>query len=226
MDGLHDRVVELIAGGRVTVNTGTYVNDMTTLNSADDVLTLLVHLGYLTYDARTREAFVPNREVMGEFANSVSQGGSWREVSRSIADSEALLDALVAGDADAVAQGVEHAHEDAASIIDYNGEASLAATLRLAFFSAIRRWRLVREAPAGKGFADLVLVPLASAPAGTPGVVIELKYGATTDEALAQIRERGYGRALEGLAAAGNVVLCGIAYDPKAKTHTARIERA
>ena len=224
MDGLHDRVVELIAGGRVTVNTGTYVNDMTTLNSADDVLTLLVHLGYLTYDARTREAFVPNREVMGEFANSVRNGG-WDEVARSIRASEALLDALVAGDADAVAQGVQQAHEDCASIIAYNDENALAATLRLAFFSAIRRWRLVREAPAGKGYADLVLIPLASRP-GNPDIVIELKVGDTPRAALAQIRERGYNRALDGLAAVGNVVLCGIAYDPKTKRHACAVERA
>ena len=227
MDGLHDKVVRLVAGGRVEVNTGTYGNDMTSLASADDVLTLLVHLGYLTYDDATREAFVPNREVMGEFANSVEAGREgWGEVARSIRESEALLRALVAGDADAVAAGVERAHEDAASVIAYNGEASLAATLRLAFFSAIRRWRLVREMPAGRGYADLVLVPLASSPAGTPGVVIELKYGATAEEALAQVRERGYGRALEGLAAEGNVVLCGIAYDPATKCHSCVIERA
>ena len=224
MDGLHERVVELTAGGHVRVNTGTYVNDMTTLNSADDVLTLLVHLGYLAYDSMAEEVFVPNREVLGEYANSVRDGG-WGEVSRSIAASDALLEALIAGDEETVAAGVQRAHEDAASIITYNDENSLACTLRLAFFSAIRRWRVVREAPAGKGFADMALVPLASRP-GTPGIVIELKVGDTKEAALAQIRERGYGRALEGLAAEGKVALCGIAYDPRAKTHSCAIEWA
>ena len=227
MDGLHEKVVELVAGGSVPVNTGTYTNDMTTLNSADDVLTLLIHLGYLTYDAPSGRALVPNREVMGEFANSVSAGAKrWAEVSRSIAASDDLLDRLIAGDTGAVAAGVQQAHEDAASIIAYNDENSLACTLRLAFFSAIRRWRLVREMPAGKGFADLTLVPLASAPAGTPGIVIELKYGESAETALAQIRERGYDRALDDLASAGDLVLCGIAYDPKTKTHGCVIERA
>ena len=223
MDGLHERVVELLSGGRVEVNTETYANDMTTLSSADDVLTLLIHLGYLAYDGATGRAYIPNREVLGEFANSVEAGGGWGEVARSIADSESLLDALVAGDEAAVAAGVQRAHEEATLIIDYNGEASLAATLRLAFFSAIRRWRLVREIPAGKGFADMVLIPLASAPAGTPGIVIELKYAATAAEALAQIRERGYGRAIDGLSS--RAVLCGIAYDPKTKKHSCAIAR-
>lgn len=223
MDGLHERVVELVAGAHVRVNTGTYANDMTTLHSADDVLTLLVHLGYLGYDSLAGEAFVPNREVMGEFANSVCDGG-WSEVARSVMASDALLDALLAGDAEEVAAGVERAHEDAASVIAYHDENSLACTLRLAFFSAVRRWRLVREAPAGKGYVDLTLVPLASQP-GIPGVVIELKWGETPEAAVAQIRERGYARGLEGLVARGEVMLCGISYDPKSKTHACRIER-
>ncbi len=224
MDGLHAKVVALMGGAHLPVNVDTYANDMTTFASADDVLTLLVHLGYLGYDQERGEAFVPNREVMGEYANSVANGG-WDEVARTIAASEALLDALLAGDADAVAEGVERAHEDAASIIAYNDENALACTLRLAFFSAVRRYRLVREAPAGKGYADLLMVPLASNPGG-PGVVVELKWGASPQDALAQIRERGYGRALEGLAARGEVVLAGIAYDPKTKRHSCAIERA
>ena len=43
---------------------------------------------------------------MEEYASSVADGG-WDEVARSVADSERLLDALLAGDADAVAAGVE-----------------------------------------------------------------------------------------------------------------------
>ncbi len=222
LDGLHDKVVRLVGGLRVPVNTGTYGNDMTTFACADDVLTLLVHLGYLAYDVERGEAFVPNREVAGEYANAVGTGG-WEEVARSIAASEKLLDSLLAGDADAVARGVEQAHEDAASVLAYNDENSLACALRLAFFSAIRRWRLVREMPAGKGFADLALVPLASSGA-LPGVIVELKYGETPEKAIEQIRERGYRRALAGLVTHG-LILVGITYDPKTKAHSCVIER-
>lgn len=222
-DGLHAKVVELVAGGCVPVNPDTYANDMTTFARADDVLTLLVHLGYLGYDFGRGEAFVPNREVAGEFANSVADGG-WDEVARSIAASERLLDALLAGDVEAVAHGVERAHEDAASVIAYNDENALACTLRLAFFSANRRYRLVREAPAGKGFADLLMVPLASA-GDIPGVVVELKWNASPEEALAQIRERGYARAFGPRAPQCGIVLCGIAYDAKNKRHACVIER-
>ncbi len=222
-DGLHAKVVELVGGGRVEVNTGTYSNDMTTLNSADDVLTLLAHLGYLAYDAATREVFVPNREVAGEYANATSDKG-WSEVARSTRASEELLDALLAGDEAAVAAGVEQARADAASIIAYNHEEDLACTLRLAFYSAMRRYRLVREAPAGKGYADLLMVPLKSS-GDIPGVVVELKWGASANEAVAQIRERGYVDAFRGTSGEKRSVLCGIAYDPKTKRHTCAIER-
>ncbi len=224
LDGLHGKVVELVGGGRVEVNTQTYSNDMTTLNSADDVLTLLIHLGYLAYDKGTREAFVPNREVAGEYANATQDEG-WSEVARSIAASEKLLRALLAGDAEAVAAGVEQAHSDAASIIAYNHEEDLACTLRLAFYSAMRRYRLVREAPAGKGYADLLMVPLKSS-GDIPGVVVELKWGASAQGAIAQMRERDYAAAFRGTSAEHRTILCGIAYDPKTKRHTCTIERA
>ena len=224
LDGLHGKVVELMGGGRVEVNTQTYSNDMTTLNSADDVLTLLVHLGYLAYDKDTREAFVPNREVAGEYANATQDRG-WSEIARSIAASEKLLRALLAGDAEAVAAGVERAHSDAASIIAYNHEEDLACTLRLAFYSAMRRYRLVREAPAGKGYADLLMVPLKSS-GDIPGVVVELKWGASAQDAVAQMRERDYAAAFRGTSAERQTLLCGIAYDPKTKRHTCAIEQA
>ncbi len=223
-DGLHGKVVELMGGGRIEVNTQTYSNDMTTLNSADDVLTLLIHLGYLAYDKATGEVFVPNREVAGEYANATQDKG-WGEVARSIAASEKLLRALIAGDADAVAAGVEQAHTDAVSIIAYNHEEDLACTLRLAFYSAMRRYRIVREAPAGKGYADLLMVPLKSA-GDIPGVVVELKWGASAQEAVAQIRERDYAAAFRGTSAEQLAILCGIAYDPKTKCHTCAIEQA
>ena len=223
LDGLHGKVVELVGGGRVEIDMRTYDNDMTTFNRADDVLTLLVHLGYLAYDEPRREVFVPNREVAGEYA-SATAGDGWGEVARSIAASESLLESLLAQDTEAVARGVEQAHADVASIIAYNHEEDLACTLRLAFYSAMRRWKLVREAPAGKGYADLLMVPLKSSGA-IPGVVVELKWGHSPTEALAQMRERNYVAAFRGTAAQDNVLLCAITYDPKAKRHSCAIEQ-
>lgn len=37
----------------------------------DDVLTLLVHLGYLAYDAETKTVHIPNEEIRQEFVRAV-----------------------------------------------------------------------------------------------------------------------------------------------------------
>ena len=209
MDGLRGKVTRLIGGESVRVNTGTSQNDMTTFASADDVLTLLVHLGYLTYDSGAETVRVPNSEVAGEFVNSIGNDPGWAEVARAIADSDALMAALLAGDADAVAEGVERAHQDNASVLRYNDENSLSCAVALAFYSARRTHTVEREAPAGKGFADLVFRPRPGVDA--PAAVIELKAGGTPEEAVGQIRSKRYA---DALSAYGRVIIAGIAYDP------------
>ena len=62
-DGLKDSVIDMIGGMRCKVDTGSFQNDMTSLKSKDDVLTLFVHLGYLAYDRTAREVFIPNEEM-------------------------------------------------------------------------------------------------------------------------------------------------------------------
>lgn len=93
-DGLQDAVTELLSGGRREINTATFSNDMTSFHSADDVLTLLIHLGYLGYDMRTREVFIPNSEISSEFCNAVTAAG-WDRVAKAIRESDALLTATL-----------------------------------------------------------------------------------------------------------------------------------
>ncbi len=83
MDGLKDAVVRMLAREEIQINTGTFENDMTTFASKDDVLTLLVHLGYLTYDSRTEAVAIPNKEVSQEYVNAISTM-DWHEVIRSV----------------------------------------------------------------------------------------------------------------------------------------------
>lgn len=73
--GLQDIITELLAGARKKINTATFTNDMAAFSSADDVLTLLVHLGYLGYDYKTKEIFIPNSEIASEFCNAVESAG-------------------------------------------------------------------------------------------------------------------------------------------------------
>ena len=96
---------------------------MTTFSCKDDVLTLLVHLGYLTYDSSSETVTIPNKEVSQEYVNAISTM-NWKGVMDSVDASRKLLEALWAMDADAVAAGIDKAHEEV-SILQYNDENSL-----------------------------------------------------------------------------------------------------
>lgn len=221
MDGLREKAVRLLAGEELRVDVTTFQNDMTTFNSADDVLTLLVHLGYLTYDASARTVRIPDLEVMEQWA-SVLRDDGWTEVARSVRESDELLSATLAGDEQLVARLVAASHEECSSLLRYNDENSLSCAVSLAYYAARRRYVVVREMPAGKGFADLVFLPRRGTDG--PAMVVELKArDCDADTALAQIRERRYANGARGLA--GEVLLVGLAYDPATKEHGCRIER-
>ena len=219
MDGLKDAVVRMLAGESVEINTGTFTNDMTTFASKDDVLTLLVHLGYLSSDSERRTVSIPNKEVSLEYCNAISTM-DWSEVTRSIEASRRLLQSLWNMDEEAVARGIDRAHDEI-SILQYNDENSLSCTINLAFYYAREYYTIVREMPTGKGFADICLIPR-PLHAGKPAIVIELKRDKTAQGAIDQIKARNYVKALEDYK--GNLLLVGINYD-REKKHTCRIEK-
>ena len=218
-DGLREKIVRMIAGGSVKINPRKFQNDMTTFHSADDVLTLLVHLGYLTYDFDRESVHIPNSEVQQEFINSIEDGG-WESVMDSINQSEELLNATIAGDAQAVASAIEQVHQENTSILKYNDENSLACVISLAYYSARRKYKMIRELPTGKGYADVVLVPYKNT--DSPAVVIELKYEKSAESAIEQIKRKDYCDALQGFS--GEILLVGVSYDGE-KRHRCVIEK-
>lgn len=219
LDGLKDAVVRMLAGEQVQINTGTFSNDMTTFTSKDDVLTLLVHLGYLTYHRADKTVSIPNKEVAQEYVNAISTM-EWGEVMRSVEASKKLLQAMWDMDAEAVARGIDLAHDEI-SILQYNDENSLSCTINLAFYYAKEYYTIIRELPTGKGFADICLIPR-QLHADKPAVVIELKKDKDAEGAIAQIKQKNYVKALEDYK--GNLLLVGINYD-KGKKHTCVIEK-
>ena len=219
MDGLKDAVVKMLAGERIEINTGTFTNDMTTFAGRDDVLTLLVHLGYLSYRRSDKTVCIPNDEVSQEYVNAISTM-DWSEVMRSILDSKKLLEDLWSMDGEAVARGIDKAHEEI-SILKYNDENSLCCTINLAFYYAREYYTIIRELPTGKGFADICLIPR-KLHADKPAVVIELKKDRDAQGAIEQIKQKNYVSALADYK--GNLLLVGINYD-KDKNHSCVIEK-
>ena len=220
-DGLKDTIIELLAGQKAVIDTTTFTNDMVTFNTKDDVLTLLIHLGYLTYNSDTKEVSIPNYEISEQFASTIRVMG-WSEVANSLKNSDELLKATLACDEEKIAELIEQSHQDNTSILKYNDENSLSCVLSLAYYSARKSYIIERELPAGKGFADLVFKPRSNNI--NPAMIVELKYDSSAESAIEQIKEKQYMDCLKNYS--GEVLLVGINYDKESKKHSCKIERA
>lgn len=222
--GLNKLAVRLISGEHISVNPDKFQNDMTTFNSADDVLTLLVHLGYLTYDFCTKTVWIPNSEVQREFVNSIEDGG-WEPVMAAIRQSEKLLKATMQMQGEKVAELIEEAHRNNASIIQYNDENSLSCVISLAYYSAKKNYAVYREMPGGEGYADLVFIPRIGC--FDPAMIVELKWNKSAETAITQIKNKKYAECLQDYN--GEILLVGISYDKDAKEnskqHICKIEK-
>ncbi len=219
-DGLKDTIIELLAGEKVVIDTTTFTNDMVTFATKDDVLTLLIHLGYLTYDFYTKEVSIPNYEISEQFASTIKVMG-WSEVAASLKQSDELLKATLNYNEEKVAELIDKAHSDNTSILKYNDENSLSCVISLAYYSARKTYTIERELPAGKGYADLVFRPRKNN--SNPAIIVELKYDKSAEGALEQIKKKQYADCLKDYS--GEILLVGINYDKDDKHHTCNIEK-
>ena len=219
-DGLKDDIIFMLSGGRAKVNPTKFQNDLSIVRSKDDVLTVLIHLGYLSFDLRSSECYVPNKEVGDELVNAVEEN-KWELVVKSINQSEALLKATLRGNSDYVARVLRAMHSDETSVFSYNDENSLACVISLAYYYARNDYHVHREYPTGEGYADLVLIPRKNV--SSPALVIELKYDKDTQAAISQIKARNYPQAVADYT--GDILLVGINYDKDTKQHECQIEQ-
>ena len=220
-EGLKDDIIRMLAGESVDVNTTRFQNDMKIVRSKDDVLTVLIHLGYLSYDEDTKTCRIPNKEVADELENAVMDT-SWSELIKTIENSKKLLEATVNCDEKAVASAIDMAHDEQTSILTYNNENSLACVLAVAYIWAKNEYIIHREYASGKGFADLVMIPRKNV--NKPALVIELKYNTAVDTAIDQISDKNYPDKIKEYT--DNLLLVGISYDRETKQHICKIERA
>lgn len=223
-DGLSKTIAELLGGIDVPVDTNGFSNDLVTFQNRNDVLTLLIHLGYLAYEEETGKVHIPNEEIRLEFAKAV------REVKRDdtirrVRESDQLIYDTVHRNADAVAAQIEKIHAEETSFLFYNSEQALRSVIKLAFFSYKDYYLKFEELPAGDGYADIVYLPKKTSP--VPALVIELKWNKSAEGAIAQIKKKRYPEALAGYG--GDILLVAINYDKdaadKKRKHTCVIEK-
>ena len=219
-DGLKDDIIAMLTGRHCNVETSGFQNDMSVVEDRNDVLTLLIHLGYLAFNWDTNQCFIPNREVSDEMEKAV-RATKWKHVADALRQSRELLQATLERDEEAVARGVELAHDENTSILSYNNENSLACVLSIAYYYAHNDYIIHRELATGKGFADLVFIPRRNVE--SPALVVELKYNKDADSAIDQIKRKQYPVKIQQYT--DNLLIVGINYDPQTKTHTCHIEK-
>lgn len=218
-DGLKEAVTQMIGGQHVPVKVRTFQNDMTSLQNKDNVMTLMIHLGYLGYDAQREEAFIPNREIRQYFEDTLEFTG-WDDLMKTIQESEDLLQLTLQGDEEAVAAALDECHMRYAPALKYNNEAYLSCCIQLAYYAARKDYHFFQEQPAGLGFADLILLPKKNI--AKPAVVIELKWNESAETAIRQILDRKYPEALKGWP--GEILLVGVSYQKNGdKKHVCKI---
>ena len=221
-DGLKTAIIEMLSGAEVRIDVTSFQNDTTNFANRDDVLTYLIHLGYLGYNEDTETAFVPNEEVRQELVKATRQT-KWDQLLELQQESDELLDATLRLDGDTVAKQLGKIHNGYASVIQYNNENSLSSVLAIAYLSAIKYYfRPVRELPTGRGFADFVFIPKPEYKNEYPALVVELKWNKSVQTALQQIKDKEYPKSLEEYT--GDILLVAINYDKK-KNHQCLIEQ-
>lgn len=222
-DGLKNAIIEMLSGSAVNVNTATFKNDPARIQNRDDVLTYLIHLGYLGYDEENETAFVPNEEIRQELITAV-RSSNWDELIAFQQESRKLLEATLAMDEKQVAAEIDKIHSEYTSAIRYNDENSLSSTITIAYLGAMQYYfKPVRELPTGRGFADFVFIPKPEYKSTYPALVVELKWNQDTTTALQQIKDKKYPESI--LDYTGEILLVGINYDKTSKEHQCRIEK-
>lgn len=222
-DGLKTAIIEMLSGTAVKVNTATFRNDALNIQSKDDVLTYMIHLGYLGYDQTTKTAFVPNEEIRQELSVAVGSR-PWNEMLIFQQASESLLNSTLNGDQNAVAAQIEKIHNEYAFTIQYNNENSLSSVLSIAYLSAMQYYfKPIREMPVGRGFADFVFIPKPEYKNDYPALLIELKWNKNTQTALNQIKDKKYFASIMDYT--GDILLVAINYDKNKKEHHCQIEK-
>ena len=221
-DGLKTAVIAMLSGSSVEVDVSCFQNDMVHFTNKDDVLTCLIHLGYLGYDQDAKMAFIPNEEIRQELT-AATRRKKWSEMIIFQRESERLLEATLDMNSELVASGIEKIHMEYVSTIEYNDENSLSSVLTIAYLSSMHYYfKPIRELPTGRGFADFVYLPKPEYAGDYPALLVELKWNKNAQAAIGQIKERKYTQALESYT--GDILLVGINYDQKSKKHECCIE--
>ena len=224
-EGLKDDIIRLCSGSTISISRP----EIKSFNTADlkfknkvAIYIYLVHLGYLGYDDADATIYVPNEETRVELLNSVKEN-HWPKFETALKLSEQVVAATYNKDSETVATLLSKIHEDKVPALEFNNESALRYVVLMAYLATERDYLApLNEFPTGKGFADIVYLPMSANAKDKPALIIELKKDASAKVALEQIKERDYVSRVKEYT--DNILLIGINYDSKTKQHSCEIK--
>ncbi|SEA52566.1 PD-(D/E)XK nuclease superfamily protein [Pseudobutyrivibrio sp. ACV-2] len=218
--GLQDDIARLITGEHLEVDISGFSNDVETFKTKDDVLTLLIHLGYLAFDSITHKARIPNEEIKTEFV-ALLKNSSKSELAKLVTQSDTLLQDTIEQNEEKVAKTIDDIRMSEYAPTFYNDEQALRYVIKFAYLTCVDKYSKIEELPSGKGVADVVYIPQKTT--ADPALVIELKWNKTAEAAISQIENKNYPEIIKAFS--GDILMVGINYDEKTKRHSCKINR-
>ena len=215
MTGVQEVLERILRGSRPRISILRFNFDLSCIGTDDELFTLFIHLGYLTYDPEDMTVAIPNKEVGMEIVEALRGSKTHAKLAAMIKTSDRLMEATLAKDEQLVAAIVEQLHDSEAGPDFYNNEQALRSVLKIGYLSAIDYYVSIQELPSGKGYADLALIPRYGG--RRPAVIVELKWNKPVNAAIDQIKKRNYPEAVRRFT--DNILLVGISYDEKTKKH-------
>lgn len=213
---IKDDVVNMVSGIPLEIKLKGYSAEQKELNTRNQILSAMTIYGFLSYHDKTLE--IPNKELKIKFDEAL-EDKSMGEVAKLVLKSNEMLKATLRRDTDTMVKIIEEAHDINIPSIKYGDENSLSCVVMLSYLSARDDYNIIREMPAGKGFADFIFYPNDKS---KPAFILELKKNSTPEEALKQIKEKKYNLALKDYT--GKKFAVGISWDGKTKKHNIKIE--
>ncbi len=214
IDEVREDIVKMVADIPVEVRLKGYSASEFQMNTRDEILSAMVVYGFLSY--HDGYLIIPNHELMEKFQDVLDRE-SMGEVRDIVEMSRDILRATLQKDEDRVAAMIEKVHDREIPFLQYNDENALSCVITLCYLAARDNYFIEREAKSGKGYCDYLLIPKRK---NLPAIILELKVGAGSKEAIRQIKARNY---VEKVKECKDILLVGIAYN-KRKQHECKIE--
>jgi len=188
----------------------------------NEMYSSMVVYGFLTYNKKTKEINIPNKELFEKFNMLLKDTKDTQIYSKLKTISQEVLDATLNKNTEVVCKLMESVHLDKATLKTFYNHITLGFIVQFAYFDAKNTYKIEQEKESGKGVADFIFYPK-NMLNGTV-IILELKVGTSAKDAIKQIHERKYYNKIKEQGYEGNVLLVGLNVTRKTKKYTCIIE--